>query len=1279
MSVHRYPGGPALSAFARRRLNSSLQEQGLRRDAVAQAHFLYFVELERSLSAVRKESLLRLLEAEEGEDSSEEGATLYVVPRFGTISPWSTKATEILRDCGLTEVIRVERGVRYQLHCNVDTQQGQALLFDRMTQTLLTSETALEGMFEHAEPRSLECIGEETTSREALAEANRRYGLALSGEDIEYLAGACAGLQRRLTDAELMMFAQVNSEHCRHKIFRGRWKKKGEMLADSLFDMIRSTHEASPGGTLSAYSDNAAVLEMGEYGRWGVDPESGFWQSTPDSHGLVIKVETHNHPTGISPYPGAATGSGGEIRDESACGRGGRPKAGLCGFAVADLNIPGWARPWEDPERTAPENMAGAFEIMTAGPVGAASFNNEFGRPNLLGFFRTLEKKVETLSGCRTFGYHKPVMLAGGLGSIRARHVEKQEIPDGSPILVLGGPAMLIGLGGGAASSLHTGAQGAELDYASVQRSNPEMQRRAQEVIEQCTALGDDNPILSIHDVGAGGLSNALPELVSSPPGGATLELREIPLADHGLSPREIWCNEAQERYVLAVRADALKVLTELCARERCPCAVLGHATGDGQLRLTDRLLEDSPVDVSLSFLFGEAGEKELDLVDVRPPEAPLDITGMELEEALARVLTLPSVASKSFLVTIGDRTVGGLSVRDPMVGPWQVPVADAAVTATDFEGIQGEAMTLGERPLLALHRPDASARMAVAEALTNLACVRVRSRDQVRLSANWMAAAADPEQLAGLRSAVSAITREFCPALGISIPVGKDSLSMQSAWEGGASQAPVTLVASAFAPVADVRRHVTPQLHPDAAGRILVLRLDRSMRLGCSALAQVYGRTGTDVPDCEEAARLRLLFDLVQDLLEQGRLLAYHDCSDGGLIACLCECAFAAHTGLDLSLPVPPEQALRYLFHEEIGAVIQVHEEQVEGVLEQVAAAGLTADVLGSATAGEDLVLRCGEETLLRHRLPDLQKSWSRVGFEIARRRDHEECADSEYEQSGIWGASPLQPKITCPPQVPGILTGARPVIAILREQGVNGQAEMAAAFARAGFRCRDVHMTDLQREPGLLDDAKGLAACGGFSYGDVLGAGRGWANNIIYNNALSDIFQKYFERSDSFALGVCNGCQMLSWLQDLIPGAQGWPSFLRNRSEQFEARLCRVEVVDSPSILLQGMEGSLLPVAVAHGEGRVTDGDALERCRERVCLRYVDADGQPTETYPANPNGSLRGTTGLTSEDGRVTILMPHPERVFRSFQYSWSPEDWGEDGPWLRMFQNARQWVG
>ena len=1285
MPVCSYPGGQALTAHALRKLNARLHACG--GGQVASARFLHFADCERALEPAEEKTLSGLLNyayAPSAGDIPISNLSILVVPRLCTTSPWSSKATDIIRNCGLTAVRRVERGVEYHLE-GVDhaSPEQAALLHDRMTESILAHPDQYTKLFAHSEPALLERISLGSKPARALREASRIYGLALSDADIEYLLRAYDKLGRDPTDAELMMFAQVNSEHCRHKIFNARWMIDGKPMRDSLFEMIRHTYAASPDGILSAYHDNAAVLDAGRGRRLEVDPKTRSWNAVDDDYGVVIKVETHNHPTGISPFPGAATGSGGEIRDETACGRGGRPKAGLCGFTVSNLNLDSWPRPWEDSLRERPPRMARPLDIMIEGPIGAASFNNEFGRPCLTGYFRTLESEVLTCAGPKTFGYHKPIMIAGGVGSIRGGHVQKRPIPDEALIVVLGGPAMLIGLGGGAASSQHTGAGDEGLDYASVQRSNPEMQRRAQEVIEQCTAWGENNPILSIHDVGAGGLSNAIPELINGEPGGAGLDLREIPCADPGMSPREIWCNESQERYVLAIQRGGLEDFTEICRRERCPFAVIGKAAADGRLRLTDPRFDEVAVDVPLALLFGDSSKMDIAVPSVDWPDVPLDMREINISEAIQRVLTLPCVGSKSFLVTIGDRSVGGLTARDQMVGPWQVPVADAAVTASNFEEVGGEAMAIGERPALAIYRPAASARMAVAEALTNLASVRVRDRTRIFLSANWMAASSDAESLYGLYEAVKAVGLELCPELGIAIPVGKDSLSMQASWENQKVTSPVSVVISAFAPVEDVRRHVTPQLQDDPDSCLLLVSLGSCQRLGGSALAQAYGQIGSETPDIDDPAQLATFFDQIQKLLDEKAILAYHDRSDGGLLACLCECAFAGRVGVKLDLLISETDLLGYLFNEEAGAVLQVCSRQAEAITDQLRRAGLVCESIGTLNPEPVFQLFCQGKEKGAWELSELEQLWSRTSYEIARRRDNEECALSEYESGKQWKSpslfSDLSYEIEENPAASHIHIDSAPIVAVLREQGVNGQIEMAAAFSRAGFVCKDVHMSDFRRDPSLLDDVSGLAAGGGFSYGDVLGAGGGWAKNILYNKELREIFKNFFERPDVFVLGACNGCQLLSQLKELIPGAAHWPRFMPNFSERFEARWCEVEVLESPSILLRGMAGSHLPVVIAHGEGRIDPRCDKASLEEFACLRYINAGGTVAENYPANPNGSMGGITALTSTDGRFTIMMPHPERAFRTLQYSWHPPEWGEDSPWLRLFQNARAWVG
>jgi phosphoribosylformylglycinamidine synthase len=1293
------PGRPALSPFRIDQLLASLQDHLPELRAVAVDYF-HLVDLERPLDSDQRSRLERLLAyGPATEPAALSGRRILVVPRFGTRSPWSSKATDIARICGLDAVARLERGRVYTLD---DGRAGGpevaaltpllALLHDRMTESVGLDQAALEGLFHHDLPRPLATVPLAAGGRAALVAANGELGLALSADEIDYLCAAFARLGRDPTDVELMMFAQANSEHCRHKIFNADWTVDGAAEARSLFAMIRNTHARHPDGVLSAYSDNAAVIAGAEAERFFPDPADGVYRGVREPAHIMIKVETHNHPTAISPFPGAATGSGGEIRDEGATGRGGKPKAGLTGFSVSNLRLPGYVRPWEV-DHGRPERIASALEIMRDGPIGGAAFNNEFGRPNLAGYFRTLE--LATADGALR-GYHKPIMLAGGYGNVRPDHVAKGTLPDGALIVVLGGPAMLIGLGGGAASSLASGASDAELDFASVQRGNPEMQRRCQEVIDRCWAQGAANPIISIHDVGAGGLSNALPELVNDSGRGGRFDLRAIPSDEPGLSPRELWCNEAQERYVLGIAAADLDRFAALCARERCPFAVVGTATAEPLLAVTDPLLGAQPVAMPLEVLLGKPPKMQRDATRVAPAADDFTGAGLDLADSVARVLRLPAVADKGFLVTIGDRTVTGLVARDQMVGPWQVPVADCAVTCAGFDGYVGEAMAVGERTPLALLDAAAAARMAVGEALTNLAAAPIAALGEVKLSANWMAAAGSPGEDAALFDAVRAVGMELCPALGIAIPVGKDSLSMRTAWttEAGPREvvAPLSLIVSAFAPVTDARRTLTPQLRCDlGATELLLVDLGGGhQRLGGSALAQVHGKIGAVAPDLDDPARLAALFAAVQELNAAGMLLAYHDRSDGGLLATLCEMAFAGRTGLDIDLAGLGGDAVAALFNEELGVVVQVRADQAGAVVERLAAAGLGADVhrIGHARADDRVLLRRGKAVLFEAARSDLHRAWSETSWRMQALRDDPACADEEYarlldgDDPGLGGS-----RLTFDPAAdvaaPWVASDARPRVAVLREQGVNGQVEMAAAFDRAGFAAVDVHMSDLVAGRVGLDDFHGLVACGGFSYGDVLGAGEGWAKSVLFNPRVRDQFAAFFGRADSFGLGVCNGCQMFANLRELVPGADHWPHFVRNRSEQFEARLALVEVLPSPSLFLAGMAGSRLPIAVAHGEGRAEfhAADDPDRLLDAglVALRYVDGCGAVATSYPANPNGSPGGITGLTSRDGRFTIMMPHPERVFRSVQFSWCPDGWGEAGPWLRLFRNARHWLG
>jgi phosphoribosylformylglycinamidine synthase len=1173
-----------------------------------------------------------------------------------------------------------------------------------MTQTVLEDFAQADALFRHFEPRPLQTVPVLARGVEALEAANRQMGLALSPDEIDYLIEHFRAAGRDPTDVELTMFAQANSEHCRHKIFNASWVIDGQAQAHSLFGMVRRTHELHPRGTVVAYSDNAAIMEGRPAQRFYPDALGRYGAREELTH-TVMKCETHNHPTAISPFPGAATGSGGEIRDEGATGRGARPKAGLCGFSVSHLRIPGFEQPWEI-NAGKPSRIASALAIMLEGPIGAASFNNEFGRPNLAGYFRAFEANV----GGTMRGYHKPIMIAGGIGNINALHSAKQALPEGALLIQLGGPGMLIGMGGGAASSMDTGTNIEDLDFDSVQRGNAEIQRRAQEVIDRCWQLGGDNPILSIHDVGAGGVSNALPEIVHGAGRGARIDLRAAPSEEPGMSPREIWSNEAQERYVLAIPPARLAQFEAICARERCPFAVVGTASAESRLRVEDPHFGNMPVDMDLGVLFGKPPRMTRDVRRVSPELQPFSFDGIDLKEACFRVLRVPTVANKTFLVSIGDRTVGGLCARDPFVGPWQVPAADCAVTLLDFSGTAGEAYSMGERTPLAIIDGPASGRMAVGEALTNLAAARIASLARVKLSANWMAAAGSPGEDAALYDTVRAVALDLCPTLGVSIPVGKDSLSMRTVWQDGTDTrevvSPLSLIVSAFAPCEDARATLTPLLRTDCGPTELVLiDLGRGRnRLGGSILAQVYERFGNQAPDLDDPGALVRFFDCIQALARDGLLLAYHDRSDGGLFACVCEMAFAGRTGVTIEVDmlahdadafdinenaIQPElihgrdlqEVLAALFSEELGAVIQIRAHDRPGVLSRVKEAGLVAHRIGSPNSRDEIRMLRSDRCILAEPRIALQRAWSEVSYRMQALRDHPECAKEEFDRI-LDAADPgLHAQLSFDPAedvaAPFIAAGARPRIAILREQGVNGQVEMAAAFDRAGFEAWDVHMSDIIEGRVSLAQFKGLAAGGGFSYGDVLGGGAGWAKSILFNPRARDEFEAFFRRADTFALGVCNGCQMMSHLRDMIPGAGHWPRFLRNRSEQFEARLVMAEVTTSPSLFFAGMAGSRMPIATAHGEGR----SAFDRqgIPSLVALRFVDNRGAPAETYPLNPNGSPQGATGFTTADGRYTILMPHPERMFRTVQQSWHPESWGEDGPWLRMFRNARCWVG
>ncbi len=1337
------PGSNALSAFRSQRLLSQLQAVAPSIAAV-QARFYHFIDASAQLGVEDTERLSAMLTyGEPAAQTLYEGVTeeFFVIPRLGTISPWASKATDIAHNCGMQHVHRIERGVGYTVVLKggiLGTGIGApkklaenevaavaALLHDRMTETVLRSADEAQRLFDELEGRPLETVDVIGQGRDALVRANLELGLAMSVDEIDYLHDAFTRAQRNPTDVELMMFAQANSEHCRHKIFNADWIIDGVKQDKSLFGMIKNTHQLNPRGTVVAYSDNSSIIEGASVTRFFPRLGQEYGASTELTH-ILMKVETHNHPTAISPFPGASTGAGGEIRDEGATGRGAKPKAGLTGFTVSNLLLPDAQRPWENASDVTageagrvdavygkPERIASPLQIMIDGPIGGAAFSNEFGRPVLGGYFRSYEQNVGAAGN--VYGYHKPIMIAGGIGNIAAEHTHKDEIPVGSLLIQLGGPGMRIGMGGSAASSMATGTNTADLDFDSVQRGNPEMERRAQEVINGCWQMGADNPIISIHDVGAGGLSNAFPEIVNDAKRGALFDLRKVPLEESGMAPKEIWSNESQERYVLAISPMDLDKFASLCERERCPYAVVGTATEERQLRVIDPQAGNSPVDMPMDVLLGKPPKMLRDVAHVKYDFPAIDLTGIALEEAARRVLLNPTVADKSFLITIGDRSVGGMTVRDQMVGPWQVPVADCAVTAMSYEGFVGEAMAMGERTPLAVIDAAASGRMAVGEAITNIAAAAIDQIGDIKLSANWMAACGQPGQDAALFDTVKAVGMELCPALGVSIPVGKDSLSMRTTWnDEGANKSvisPVSLIVSSFASVPDVRRSLTPQLRTDLGDTALVLvDLGRGKnRLGASSLAQVFQQIGDSVPDVDSADDLKAFFNAVQRLNKEGKLLAYHDRSDGGLFATLCEMAFAGRAGVSVNLDILTmegehasdwgdaknwttqvgerrnEMTLRALFSEELGAVLQVRAEEKQAVMAVLRELGLGAcsHIIGKLNDRGVIEFTRDAKLIYSEKRSSLHRLWSETSWRIARLRDNPDCADQEYERLLDESDPGLSPKLTFDLSdnvaAPFIATGVRPRVAILREQGVNSHIETAWVMHQAGFAAVDVHMSDLIAGRAKLADFHGVIAVGGFSYGDVLGAGEGWAKTILFNPQLSDQFAAFFARQDTFGLGVCNGCQMLSNLKSIIPGAQAWPKFTRNKSEQFEARFGMVEVLDSPSIFFDGMAGTHAPLAIAHGEGFADfslTGDVNAVVKS---LRYVDNRGQATETYPFNPNGSPGGLTAVTTEDGRFTAMMPHAERVFRTAVHSWAPEGWPDESPWMRMFRNARKWVG
>ena len=1328
------PGSNALSAFRTSNLLNRLQEVDANIIGVT-ARYQHFVDVSVELQKNDIERLEALLVYGDRFNGSQEGETFIVIPRIGTISPWASKATDIAHNCGMHQVHRIERGISYFVQVKTgffggakEVKQSSreaiaALLHDRMTEMVLTSLNDAEALFSELEAKPLEFVDILVGGKNALLTANTELGLALSDDEIDYLVDAFNTLKRNPTDVELMMFAQANSEHCRHKIFNADWTIDGAGQDKSLFQMIKNTHELHPQGTVVAYSDNSSIIEGAKIQRfYPRDSKAGSYELSEELTHILMKVETHNHPTAISPFPGASTGAGGEIRDEGATGRGAKPKAGLTGFTVSNLSLPGMPQPWEnatdcnggaktDAVYGKPDRIASPLQIMIDGPLGGAAFNNEFGRPNLGGYFRTYEQNLDGT----VYGYHKPIMIAGGIGNISAQHTKKNDLPAGSLLIQLGGPGMRIGMGGSAASSMATGTNTADLDFDSVQRGNPEMERRAQEVINSCWQMADANPILSIHDVGAGGLSNAFPEITNDAKRGAIFNLRKVHLEESGMAPKEIWSNESQERYVLAIAPENLDIFRGFCERERCPFAVVGTATEERQLKVIDPEHDNTPVDMPMNVLLGKPPKMHRNVERLQTSYKPLDLTGISLDDAAERVLSLPTVADKSFLITIGDRTVGATTVRDQMVGPWQVPVADCAVTTMSFEGFLGEAMAMGERTPLAVINAPASGRMAVGEAITNIAAAPIKDISDIKLSANWMAACGQPGQDAALFDTVKAVGMDLCPALGISIPVGKDSLSMRTTWKDGDNNksvmSPVSLIISGFSPVYDVRKTLTPQLRLDKGDTSLILiDLGRGKnRLGASSFAQVMQVIGNEGPDVDSAADLKAFFAAIQQLNSEDKLLAYHDRSDGGLFATLCEMAFAGRAGLVINLDILVMEAehaadqgdaknwagqvaerrndltLRALFNEELGAVIQVRTEQRSEVMDVLRSHNLGAcsHIIGKPTTSDSIEFYRDVKQIFKKRRSELHQTWSKTSWQIARLRDNPACADAEYARISDVQDPGMQPKLTFDINddvaAPYIATGVRPRVAILREQGVNSHIETAYVMHKAGFESVDVHMSDLIAGRTSLNNFKGLIAVGGFSYGDVLGAGEGWAKTILFNAMLSQQFSEFFHRLDTFGLGICNGCQMMSNLKSIIPGAEAWPKFTKNKSEQFEARFSMVEVTDSASVFFSDMAGTQTPIAVAHGEGFADFSTTGDIAKAQVAMRFINNKGEATESYPYNPNGSPQGITAVTNLDGRFTVMMPHAERVFRTTIHSWHPDDWNDDSPWMRMFRNARKWVG
>ena len=1274
--IHIHQGIRALGAFKIKALQSKITQAQAGLNLIG-AEFIHFADLNDSLDENKTKQLNQLLSYSEPLAINNAISSIVIVPRLGTISPWSSKATDIMHLCDMAQITRIERAVIYHFDAEIINQPAVlACVMDKMTESELTSIEQAQSIFDHFEPQPFSSVDILAQGKTALEQTNTELGLALSTGEIDYLVESFTKLKRNPTDIELMMFAQANSEHCRHKIFNADWKIDDTEQAKSLFAMIRNTYHKHPEGLLSVYSDNSAVMAGFEGERFYAD-ENGKYVSSKEHRAILMKVETHNHPTAIAPHPGAATGSGGEIRDEGATGQGSKPKVGLCGFSVSNLKIDNAKQAWEV-EHGKPSQIVSALDIMLEGPIGAAAFNNEFGRPNTLGYFRSYEQAT---SDGDIRGYHKPIMLAGGLGHIQEQHIKKGEIPVGSKIIVLGGPAMLIGLGGGAASSIKSGEQSEDLDFASVQRANPEMERRAQEVIDRCSNLGNDNPIISIHDIGAGGLSNGLPELVNDSGRGGRFELRNIPNDDNQMSPLEIWCNESQERYVLAIAPSDLDLFSKICERERAPFAVLGDSTKEQELVLSDALFADTPIDMPMSVLLGNPPKTNIEAITADINLHPLDTSNIHLDEAISRILQLPTVASKNFLITIGDRSITGMVARDQFIGPWQVPVADCAISISDYVGFKGEIMSLGERTPLALCDANSAARMTIGEALTNMLGGYVEDIHDISLSANWMSASGHKGEDAKLFEAVKAVGMDLCPELGLTVPVGKDSMSMKSSWsENGEDKSvtsPLSLIITAFAKTPDVRSQKTPLLETNAESELLLIDLGFGQnRMGGSCLAQVYNQIGDNAPNLDDSAVFKSFFTVINQLNKDNLISAYHDRSDGGIIITLLEMAFASHTGLTINT----DASIESLFNEELGCVIQVKSENKNAVADALKAAGLESCTHSIATlnSSDNIKIITNGQTIYSQPRATLQALWSSTSYEIAKLRDNPECAKQEFDAiSQTTNGIKIDLSFDLNQSIvsPYIKTNVKPKIAILREQGVNGQVEMGAAFDKAQFDAIDVHMSDILSGRLSLEDFKGLVACGGFSYGDVLGAGRGWASSILYNARAKDEFEAFFNREDSFALGVCNGCQMISNLNEIIPGAQNWPSFSRNVSEQFEARFSSVKIGKSNSIFLSDMQDSIMPIAIAHGEGQANfNGNSANN----IALQYVDHQGDTTQSYPHNPNGSELATAGVTNDSGRVTIMMPHPERVFRAVQHSHHPKDWGERSPWMRMFENARAWV-